>query len=419
LLELIKLFFYGGVEGVIGGNQILLEDGSTRILLDYGLNYSLWRDYFEYVFAEPGSVKELEMVGLIPHVEVLRGLDACFITHPHGDHYGMMTTLPDENVRVYTGEVSQRIIESKLKTRRKRRFEKIEHLDFKAVHSGYRVNIGSITVEFQAVDHSIPGSYSLIVETSSGSLLYVGDFRTHGVFKPRVDVFKLALDRQVKAVICEGTNVGQLCSPLSEKDVENGMVRILSECNSLAIVDMSPGDVDRLRTVCKVASTLNRNMVVTKRHRAVLEALQGVEGLNAPEVGKDVLDYEDAGEELRKSPSDYILCTSFYNLREVVDLSPPPGSIYVLSSSEPFEEETFIAFKRLQNWLNLLGAEAYHIHSSGHAYPWELRRGLMTLRELPGLKLFPIHTEYPEAFRSMFNRFFEVIVPIRGACYVI
>lgn len=419
MFELAKLFFYGGVEGVIGGNQILLEDGSTKILLDYGLNYSLWRDYFEYVFAEPRDVKELEIVGLIPKMDVLKGLDACFLTHPHGDHYGMITTLPSENIQVYTGEVSHRIIDSKLKTRRRRKFEKIEHLEFKTVHSGYRVSVDSITVEFQAVDHSIPGSYSLIVETSSGSILYVGDFRTHGVFKPKTDVFKLALDRQVKAVICEGTNIGQLSSPLSEKDVENSMVRILSECNSLAIIDMSPGDVDRLRTVCKVASTLNRNIVITKRHKVVLEALQGVEGLNVPEIGRDVLNYEDADEELRRKPSEYVLCTSFYNLREVVDLSPPPGSIYVLSSSEPFEEETFIAFKRLQNWLNLLGAEAYHIHSSGHAYPWELRRSLITLRELTDLKVFPVHTEYPEVFRSMFKSFFNVIIPVKGVCYTI
>ncbi|MEM2448335.1 MAG: hypothetical protein QXT14_05235, partial [Candidatus Bathyarchaeia archaeon] len=182
---------------------------------------------------------------------------------------------------------------------------------------------------------------------------------------------------------------------------------------------MSPGDVDRLRTVCKVASTLNRNIVITKRHKVVLEALQGVEGLNVPEIGRDVLNYEDADEELRRKPSEYVLCTSFYNLREVVDLSPPPGSIYVLSSSEPFEEETFIAFKRLQNWLNLLGAEAYHIHSSGHAYPWELRRSLITLRELTDLKVFPVHTEYPEVFRSMFKSFFNVIIPVKGVCYTI
>lgn len=416
---MVKLFFYGGIEGAIGGNQILLDDGSTRILLDYGLNYSLWREYFEYIFAEPGDVRELEMAGLIPNVEILKDLDACFITHPHGDHYGMITTLPGENIPVYTGEVSYRIIDSKLKTRRKRKFEKIEHLEFKTVHSGYRVNVGSITVEFQAVDHSIPGSYSLIVETSSGSILYVGDFRTHGVFKPKIDVFKLALDRQVKAVICEGTNIGQLSSPLSEKDVENNMIRILSECSSLVIVDMSPGDIDRLRTVCKVASTLNRTIVVTKRHKAVLEALHEIEGLNVPKIGRDVLNYEDVEEELRKRPSEYVLCTSFYNLREVVDLYPPPGSIYVLSSSEPFEEETFIAFKRLQNWLNLLGAEAYHIHSSGHAYPWELRKSLMTLKDLTTVKLFPVHTEYPEAFRSMFKMFFDVTIPIRGACYTI
>ncbi|MCD6444122.1 hypothetical protein J7L70_03850 [Candidatus Bathyarchaeota archaeon] len=412
-----RLTFYGGVGGVIGGNQILLEDGSTKVLLDYGLNYSLWRSYFEYIFAEPRSVEELVMVGLIPEPEVLKGLDACFITHPHGDHYGMITVLPEEGVPVYMGEASHRIIDARLKARRKRRFERLDHLTFKPVHSGRRIHVGSVTVEFQAVDHSIPGSYALIVETSSGNLLYLGDFRTHGVFKPRTDVFELALDRDVKTVICEGTNIGQLCSPLSEKNVEDAMTRILSECRGLAIVDMSPGDVDRLRTVYRVASNLGRAVAVTKRHVTVLEALEGVEGLATPSLGKDVLKYEDVEEELRRNPSEYILCTSFYNLREVKALTPPPGSVYVLSSSEPFEEETFIAFRRLQNWLNLLGAEAYHIHSSGHAYPWELRKCLSRLRGLDGLKVLPVHTEHPETFKKIFARFFDVVIPVKGVSY--
>ncbi|MGD0978917.1 MAG: hypothetical protein ABR962_07215 [Candidatus Bathyarchaeia archaeon] len=41
------------------------------------------------------------------------------------------------------------------------------------------------------------------------------------------------------------------------------------------------------------------------------------------------------------------------------------GSCYVLSASEPFNEEMDIDFKRLANWLDLYGLPQYHIHVSG------------------------------------------------------
>jgi ribonuclease J len=42
---MVKLRFYGGVNE-IGGNKILLEDGKTRIFLDFGKSFAFGTDYF-------------------------------------------------------------------------------------------------------------------------------------------------------------------------------------------------------------------------------------------------------------------------------------------------------------------------------------------------------------------------------------
>src|SRR3990172_8857949 len=68
----VRLTCYGGV-GQIGGNQFLLEDGETRLLLDFGIPFSeRGRFYEEYLKPRPafGLLDPLTM-GLLPP---LRGL---------------------------------------------------------------------------------------------------------------------------------------------------------------------------------------------------------------------------------------------------------------------------------------------------------------------------------------------------------
>ena len=66
-----KITFYGGVNEV-GGNKILLDDGGTRIFLDFGKGFSRRAMFFEeYLKPRPanGLVDFIEM-GLIPSVRL-------------------------------------------------------------------------------------------------------------------------------------------------------------------------------------------------------------------------------------------------------------------------------------------------------------------------------------------------------------
>ena len=89
----VALRFFGGIEGEIGGNQILLQDGETKVLLDFGYNFSLWREYFSFPISMPRSLDEYFEVGLLPR-ELRDGksgyisgeIGDCLITHAHTDH---------------------------------------------------------------------------------------------------------------------------------------------------------------------------------------------------------------------------------------------------------------------------------------------------------------------------------------------
>lgn len=59
--------------------------------------------------------------------------------------------------------------------------------------------------------------------------------------------------------------------------------------------------------------------------------------------------------EISKQQRKVVLTMSFYDLEELVEINPKPGSYYISSASEPSNEEMEIDFERLVNWLSHYG----------------------------------------------------------------
>ena len=427
----VTLRFFGGVEGEVGGNQILLQDGETRVLLDFGYNFSKWREYFSFPTSMPRSLDEYFEVGLLPSElrdgetgRISGGLEGCFITHAHTDHWRGISALASQEEggpTIYLGETAHRIL--MMRGERLRGCDSISHLWFETFRTGRKIRLGELEVVPFHVDHSIPGAYALLIHTTRGLIVYTGDLRLHGSYSRRMRrQFWETLEEPVEALICEGTNVGEVHTVLTEGDVRRLGERYVRASSGLVLVNLSPLDVDRLRTFHRIAEATNRRLVATSYFMEYLRALEGERlRLPSPEKG-EVLEYrEGEQEELRRDPSSYILLTAFYRWREIQEVRPPPGSVFILSTSEPFEEEAEIEFRRLMNWLNIYGIQATQIHTSGHAFPEDLRR---LVRLIEPKRLIPVHTAHPSSFGKLVSdilaeKQIEFIEPKRGQTYEI
>lgn len=439
---MVELRFYGGVDE-IGGNKVLVCDGDTRIFLDFGMSFASRGSFYSAPFLSPRDGRSLIELGILPRIDGIyrfddsvRSVDAVFLSHAHMDHAAYISTIK-RSIPVYCGETAMAILKA-LDEIRMGGFEyDFEGLAFKPFRTGDRIRVGSIEVEPVHVDHSIPGAYGFVVYTSSGAIAYTGDFRLHGSRPDMTEEFvERAKQAEPSALVVEGTNMtGAQVS--SEPEVMEKLDCLVKATSGLVLADFSRTDVDRLRSFHRVAEESGRKLAITLKQAFLLSRLSEDPHLKVPRIDdpsltifqkrkkryfrweRDLLECGNVVDSsaVARMQKDLILATSFYDFEELVEIEPVPESSYILSASEPFNEEMEIDFDRLVNWLERYGLPQYHVHVSGHIMPHQLKN---VVKGISAKKVFPIHGDHPELFgRFMRSPEGEIVLPERDVGYMV
>lgn len=436
----MKLVFYGGVKEV-GGNKIFLEDKGTKVFLDFGLSFSEKRKFYSEPWLSPKDEKGLLEFGVLPHLKGVyefdktqSALDCVLLSHSHADHSLYISFLKRE-IPVYCGETTALILKALSETRTKSFETNISGLKIKTFRSGNKIKIGSLEIKPIHVDHSVPGAYGYIINSPSGSLVYTGDFRIHGT-KPSLtlEFIEEAEAANPICMIAEGTNAIE-AEVLSEDEVKAKIDKVVSTTSNLVLADFSYTDIDRFRTFYEVAKENDRSLAISLRQAYLLKKLKADKKLRIPEVEKaeDILVYQKVKKkylpwekeiietcnvidikEIKKIQHKIIMVCSFFDLGELIYIKPKPGSSFIFSSSEPFNEEREIEYEKFINWLSHFGLPMYHIHCSGHIMPNELKK---VVEKIKPKKFFPIHTEYPELLKKFLIDLTKVILVEKGIVY--
>ena len=205
----------------------------------------------------------------------------------------------------------------------------------------------------------------------------------------------------------------------SEAEVESKLNSIVASVDGVVLAEFAYSDVDRLNSFFHVAKKNQRCLAVSLKQAYLLNALRKDEGLTVPSLDDEsVLIFRKSKKrfdkwenqlierynkqnkifdvfEVSKQQCKTVLALSFYDFEELVPLQPTAGSCYILSTSEPFNEEMEIDYERLSNWLRHYGLPQYHVHVSGHIMPLQLKK---VLEEINAKRMFPVHTENADLF---------------------
>jgi ribonuclease J len=430
----------GGV-GEIGGNKFLIRDGDTRILLDFGVSYADRRRFYSEPLLSPRDEKELFEFGMLPKLQGLYkfeesepSIQGVFLSHSHGDHSACISFL-NRKIPVYCGETTATIIRALYETRTKSLEADISGLRFETFRTGSKIRLGSIEVEPIHVDHSVPAAYGFIVHTSEGTLVYTGDLRVHGPKSRMTDDFiERARQAKADALLAEGTNlIGATLT--TEAEVQSKISSVIQASSKLVLADFSNVDVDRFRTFYNVAKENGRTLAISLRQAHLLSKLAAEGRIDIPDVAHDenvvvyqrskkryyeweksVLSFQNVVEasDIKNMQSKTVLVSSASSFKELIDIRPEPGSCFILSISEPFNEEQEFEFERVVNWLDHFGLPMYHVHCSGHIMPDQLKSAIARISPKT---VYPIHTDHPELYAKFISGVANVTVPQKNVTY--
>lgn len=412
----------------------------------------LYRPDYERRFRE--STKEPKFDGII-------------LSHPHLDHAGFLSFIRSD-IPVFCSKGSKAILQAieetaygfheytyikeafKLRPSKRDSTKIVKDRDSKISRQinlfDPTFKIDDLTIQQFPIDHSVPGATAFIIETKEGSIVYTGDIRFHGRKGADSEKFvEKAQSFDPILIISEGTNIDEPTT-FGEMDLQLKLFSLVENISGLIVVNFPVRDTDRMRSFIEASKHADRSLVVSLRQAYTLRVLEenGVKGVPTidevsifiPKKGWGILndinypieiqmkDYQHwenelldrtnsvTAEDIKKNPKDFIYRCDFSELKNLFDVDPPDGSIFIRSVTEPVDEEMELDHKKVINWLKYFDLYPYEqIHCSGHASGYDIKE---MIQKINPKQVMPVHTEKPDVFNTFHS---EVIQKGLGVKY--
>jgi ribonuclease J len=389
-LELIPL---GGL-GEFGMNMMVVACGDTAILIDAGV-----------MFPEP------ELLGvdlIIPDLRQLQQykLSALVLTHGHEDHIGAVPhVLPYFDGPVYGTALTLAFVESKLEEN-----DGANRARLRRVRPRDRVQVGSFTLEFLRVTHSMPDCVAVAIETPRGIVIHTGDFKIDQtpLDGEHVDFHRLAElgSAGVLALLADSTNIDRPGFTGSEIEVIDGFEEVFTSAKGKIVVAMFASSIYRMQILVDLAAQFDRRVAFIGR--GVIDNSEIAQRLGYLRIPAGVA-LRDS--EVRNFPAQDVVCICTGSQGEPQAALPRiaiddhrhvklgPDDVVVFSAREiPGNEK---AIGRVMNHIARRDALVItdtdkHVHVSGHGSEEELKLMLSLVRPR---HFVPIHGEYRQLAR--------------------
>jgi ribonuclease J len=321
-----------------------------------------------------------------------------FLTHGHEDHIGAVPYLLRErgDIAIYGSALTLALITAKLKEHRISPFTRV-------VKEGGTEDIGPFTLEFVAVNHSIPDALAVVINTSAGRVLATGDFKMDQLpLDGRITdlrTFARLGDEGVDLFMVDSTNADIPGFTPSEREIMPALNRVISSTRRRVIVASFSSHVHRVQQVIDIAALHGRKVVFIGR--SMVRNMKIAEEMGYLKVPADLV--IDAKELDQFDDNVVLICTGSQGepmaaLSRMANgdhqIRVGEGDTVILASSLiPGNENSVF---RIINELTRFGAKVVHkanalVHVSGHAAAGEL---LYCYNIVKPKYVMPIHGEW-------------------------
>ena len=383
----LRIVALGGLTE-IGRNMTVFEYKSKLLIVDCGV-----------LFPEdnqPGIDLILPDFSYIR--DRLNDVIGIFLTHGHEDHIGAVPYLLRErgDIAIYGSALTLALITAKLKEHR------ITPLT-REVKEGGTEDVGPFTLEFVAVNHSIPDALAVVINTGAGRVLATGDFKMDQLpldgRTTDLRTFARLGEQGVDLFMVDSTNADVPGFTPSEREIMPALNQVISSTKRRVIVASFSSHVHRVQQIIDVAALHGRKVVFIGRSMVRnMKIAEDMGYLNVPADlvidAKDLDQYDD---------NVVLICTGSQGepmaaLSRMANgdhqIRVGEGDTVILASSLiPGNENSVF---RIINELTRFGAKVVHkanamVHVSGHAAAGEL---LYCYNIVKPKYVLPIHGEW-------------------------
>ena len=383
----LRIVALGGLTE-IGRNMTVFEYKSKLLIVDCGVLFP--ED------TQPGIDLILPDFSYIR--DRLQDVIGIFLTHGHEDHIGAVPYLLRErgDIAIYGSALTLALITAKLKEHR------ITPLT-REVREGGTEDVGPFTLEFVAVNHSIPDALAVVINTEAGRVLATGDFKMDQMpLDGRITdlrTFARLGEQGVDLFMVDSTNADIPGFTPSEREIMPALNRVISSTKRRVIVASFSSHVHRVQQVIDIAAQHGRKVVFIGR--SMVRNMKIAEDMGYLHVPADlVIDAKDLDQ---YDDNVVLICTGSQGepmaaLSRMANgdhqIRVGEGDTVILASSLiPGNENSVF---RVINELTRFGAKVVHkanamVHVSGHAAAGEL---LYCYNIVKPKYVMPIHGEW-------------------------
>ena len=383
----LRIVALGGLTE-IGRNMTVFEYKSKLLIVDCGVLFP--ED------TQPGIDLILPDFSYIR--DRLQDVIGIFLTHGHEDHIGAVPYLLRErgDIAIYGSALTLALITAKLKEHR------ITPLT-REVREGGTEDVGPFTLEFVAVNHSIPDALAVVINTEAGRVLATGDFKMDQLpLDGRITdlrTFARLGEQGVDLFMVDSTNADIPGFTPSEREIMPALNRVISSTKRRVIVASFSSHVHRVQQVIDIAAQHGRKVVFIGR--SMVRNMKIAEDMGYLHVPADlVIDAKDLDQ---YDDNVVLICTGSQGepmaaLSRMANgdhqIRVGEGDTVILASSLiPGNENSVF---RIINELTRFGAKVVHkanamVHVSGHAAAGEL---LYCYNIVKPKYVMPIHGEW-------------------------